>query len=226
MTLFLFAVLLLGAVCTLLWFYRFRQRLAMPLWAMPFFAIAFTFCGLLSVRLFASLENWRFANYDGLSLYGAIFILPAFIALGGRLWHRDMKAVFDVSTLCMITTLLLARFNCLHEGCCMGLALPWAPHLHWPTREVEMVFQAIMIIVLYRRLCRNHAPGTAFPLYMICYGIFRFIEEWFRVNYSAMQFIHVSHLWSILCVLIGISIFTTMTKKPSQRAKKTKRKGD
>ncbi|MBR1764941.1 MAG: hypothetical protein IJ746_06055 [Ruminococcus sp.] len=59
------------------------------------------------------------------------------------------------------------------------------------------------------------------PLLLAAYGAFRFLEEWFRVSGST-SLVHLSHLWSVIAFIVGLSILIEMnstTKKRQAHAK-------
>ena len=151
--------LIAGTLCTALWMGRFRQRLGISKPAILIAAILHTIAGVVCVKLFAGLESFQLTLSGGMSLYGAIFFLPLFYALGAKVFKRDVRQVFDVMTLCVISTLLIVRVNCIVSGCCEGMLLPGSNQLRWPTREIEMVFHGVLLVLFYRRLCRPAVPG-------------------------------------------------------------------
>ena len=202
-----------GTVMSILWLLVFRQRLAASAYAVLPLALAHTVLGVLCVSVFAGLESFRLTITGGMSLYGAIFLLPLCYWLGGRLFHRDLRHVFDVMSLCMISTLIFARINCLISGCCRGLLLPGSNVLRWPTREAEMLFHVVLLVLFVHRLHRQEQPGTIYPLYMICYGVFRFILEWFREGRPLFLGLHPAHLWSLLAAIVGWSIYTVQIQR-------------
>ena len=63
-----------------------------------------------------------------------------------------------------------------------------------------------------------------YPLYMYSYGIFRFIDELFRDADTASLF-HIAHVWCIIALCLGISIYTELKKRNSNPAEKGKARG-
>lgn len=202
-----------GTAMSVLWLWVFRQRLDVRVYAIFPIALVHTVAGVLCVSLFAGLESFRLTISEGMSLYGAIFLLPILYWTSGQFFRRDLRYVFDIMTLCMVSTLILARINCIVSGCCQGLLLPGSNVLRWPTREAEMLFHIILLVLFVRRLRRQEQPGTIYPLYMISYGVFRFIIEWFRAGDALFLGLHPAHFWSLLSVIIGWSIYTVQVQK-------------
>lgn len=147
-------------------------------------------------------EGFRFG---AISTYGVYFICPVLLIFAAKICQKDIRSVFDVFALYAMPSLFLIRCNCLLSGCCGGTEIP-GTGLHWPTREAEMLFYVFMLIFLIRREKNGALKGTAFPLLMIFYGGFRFIEEWFRAA-SGAGMIHLAHLWSLIAIAIGCSVY-------------------
>ncbi|HEX4644313.1 MAG TPA: prolipoprotein diacylglyceryl transferase family protein [Verrucomicrobiae bacterium] len=84
--------------------------------------------------------------------------------------------------------IVLGRIGCLLEGCCLGKVCQpaWftlndhAGTARWPAVPVEIAFNfaAILAFLLLRK---NHRlVGQHFHLYLIAYGLFRFLHEFLR----------------------------------------------
>lgn len=214
-----------GALCSSLWLWAFRRRLDLPPWAAVPAAVLHTLAGLVCVKLFAGLESFQLTLAGGMSLYGAIFFLPLFYFAAGRLFSRPMAPLFDVLTLCMISTLIFARMNCIWSGCCQGLLLPGSNVLRWPTREAELVFHALLLAAFARRLRRQEQPGTVYPLYMMAYGVFRFGEEWFREGTVLFLGLHPAHIWSLLSFAVGCGVYFELRERSRKRTASGKKGG-
>ena len=150
-----------------------------------------------------------------MSLFGAVFFMPLVFWALAKLSGRSAADVFDVLTVCFVFTLMCARLNCMISGCCLGAYIPieGLTHLRFPTRELELLFYVILLSRLWRKVLSGSARGMIYPIYMISYGIFRFVTETLRVSSRANSILHVSHLWALLSLGIGISIYGELQKK-------------
>lgn len=191
------------------WMLYFRKRLSVNGLTVFLLSVLHTFLGVASVKIFAFLEG----TPGGMSLYGAIFFMPLIYALGAKLSKRKMSEVFDIFTPCIIFAMLMARFNCLRGGCCLGTLIPGTDGLRWPTRETEIVFYIILGFFLGRAILKNKTRGRAYPIYMMCYGVFRFIIEFFRENAELWGVFHISHIWSVISAAVGTAAFIVINKK-------------
>jgi hypothetical protein len=167
----------------------------------------FTVVSVASVMLFASLEgllSGQGFHFGAVSTYGLYLIAPLFLLL---LLRRESRAYFDGYALYVLPSMILQRIKCLIEGCCYG-KLIGTTGWRYPTREMEIVFYIVMILVLKKH--NNNDDGRLFPLLMVSYSAFRFFNEFMREGPGV---IHLAHLWSIAVFVIGYSIYAEFKRK-------------
>ena len=206
---FLVIALTVSTLLSWNWLLYFRKQLSLGGITALILAVAHTFAGVLAVKAFAFLEGVP----GGMSLYGAVFFLPLLYWIGAKMTKRPLGTVFDVFTVCVILAMMLARINCLRSGCCLGAFLPGSTSLRWPTRELELVFYAVLLLVLGTRIRKGRSCGSAYPIYMVSYGCFRFVIEFLRVNDSLWGPIHLSHIWSLVSILVGAIAWVLISRK-------------
>lgn len=207
---------ILLAVATLfgyIWLSQCKKKLGINEIAAILLAVLHTVVGLVSVKIFAFLEG----TPGGQSLYGGIFFMPLVYYFGAKIFKRNISDVFDVFAIDMIFTMLCARINCLVAHCCLGLPIPGTEGLCWPTRETEIVFYVALLVWLGRKVGKTKPAGTVYPLYMLSYGIFRFIIEWFRESENFIGIFHISHIWSLVSIAVGGFIYYKIVKKPKNK---------
>ena len=209
-----------GAVFTAVWLVLLRKRLDMPWYAAIPLAILHTVYGVLTVKVFAFLEaGFNTDSLGNMSLFGGVFFMPLAYWLGAKLSKRSYREVFDVFTPCMIFTVMCARINCIVSGCCIGLPIPGMNSVRFPTREAEILFYIILLICLCPRVLKGKYRGQAYPIYMISYGAFRFVEEFFRSADTSSVF-HRAHIWALITLIIGISIYVEIKSETATRKRR------
>lgn len=208
----LFILLGCGTLFNVYWLYRCRERLHLRWLSVLLLSVLHTVLGVLSVKVFALFETGDFSN---MSLFGGVFFMPLFYWGVAKLAKQKAADVFDVFTICLVFTLMCARLNCIISGCCLGAHIPieGLTHLRFPTRELELLFYVILLSRLWRKVLSGSARGMIYPIYMISYGIFRFVTETLRVSSRANNILHISHLWALLSLGIGISIYGELQEK-------------
>ena len=201
-----------GTLFNVYWLHRCRERLHLRWLSVLLLSVLHTVLGVLSVKVFALFETGNFSN---MSLFGGVFFMPLFYWGVAKLAKQKAADVFDVFTICLVFTLMCARLNCIISGCCLGAHIPieGLTHLRFPTREMELLFYVILLSRLWRKVLSGSARGMIYPIYMISYGIFRFVTETLRVSSRANNILHISHLWALLSLGIGISIYGELQEK-------------
>lgn len=201
-----------GTLFNVYWLHRCRERLHLRWLSVLLLSVLHTVLGVLSVKVFALFESGDFSN---MSLFGGVFFMPLFYWGVAKLAKQKAADVFDVFTICLVFTLMCARLNCIISGCCLGAHIPieGLTHLRFPTRELELIFYVLLLSRLWRKVVTGSARGMIYPIYMISYGIFRFVTETLRFSDRTDSILHISHLWALLSLGVGISIYGELQKK-------------
>ena len=209
---FLWIMLSVSAVFTMIWLLLLRERLRMAWYMAIPIAVLHVIYGVFCVRVFARLEG---AGNGAMSLFGAVFFMPVAYYLGARLSKRSVAEVFDIFTVPLVFTLMLARVNCLHAGCCLGQFIT-GTQMRWPTRQAEVLFYIVFLAVMIPKVRKKKTYGNVYPIYMTAYGGFRFIIEFFREVATDTLF-HLSHMWAITAIVLGVSVYIKQRNKTIKR---------
>lgn len=215
-------LLLLGTGTLLSWFWlmKMQNRLNIKWYSALLIAFLHTVYGVATVKVFAALENIGNPEFSGgMSLFGGVFFMPIAYFLGAKITKKKVSEVFDIFTICMIFTVMCARVNCLYAGCCIGNPIPFITDhtVRWPTRELELFFYIILLVILIRKELKEKTHGEIYPIYMMVYGGFRFIVEWFRYSERSLGMIHLAHIWSLIALGIGMSIYMELIAQQVKR---------
>lgn len=204
-----------ATVFTATWLVLMRRRLDVHPAVAVLLAVLAVIYGMLCVKGFAIFEG---DGVGAMSLFGVVFLMPVALFAGAKLFKRPMGEVFDIFTIPMVFTVMLARCNCLHAGCCLGRYM-FGMDMRWPTREIEVLFYLVFLALMIPRVWTRRTKGRAYPLYMAAYGAFRAIIECFRES-SSGTLLHIAHVWAFLALALGLSIYIELnnrTKKPSRK---------
>lgn len=220
----LYILLGIGVIFSIVWVLNFQKELRIKWYAAIIICILIAATGVISAKLFALLEGWIAGEEPGnMSIYGAIFITPLVCVLGSLIFRRPVKTALDVLTVPIVILALLARVNCLFQGCCLGLEIP-GTEIRYPTRGLELAFDVVLIAVLIRLTAKKRFKGTNYPIYLLSYGIFRFIIQWFREPGYMVGPLTLSHIWSIFSIVIGLCFIILLNRTETDSKKDKKRK--
>lgn len=220
---FLYFFLAAGTVFNICWLMHFRDELGISSVKVVIISILHTLYGVLTVKAFAIVESgFNSDSVGNMSLFGGVAFMPLGYLLVSIFTKQKPAKVFDIFTICLMFTLMCARINCIISGCCGGRLIP-GTEFHYPTRELEIAFYIVFLVVLGRKVLNKEGKGTIYPIYMIAYGVFRFIEEWFRTS-SGMYMFHKAHIWALLSLIIGLSIYLELKTRQS-KTNRAKREG-
>ncbi len=212
----LYWLLAIGTLFNIFWLKKFKEQLQISNIAIILLSIFHTIFGVLSVRLFAEIEVLTGLSEGGkLSLFGGIYFMPICYYSLTKILKCKSAQIFDIFTICIIFTLMCARVGCIISGCCQGRLIP-GMDIHYPTREAEMLFYVVLIAILSKKVLCGESKGAIYPIYMIAYGIFRFLEEFFRARIGS-TIIHPAHFWALICLIAGLSIYLELKVTEDKR---------
>ena len=178
-------------------------------------AVLHDIIGYAAMRLLAILEvGGDLSRAANMRLFGAVFILPLLYFAVSRLTKANFGYVMDVASLCLVIGLVFGRLDCLVTGCCQGALIAGSTSLYWPLREVELLYYIGFLVFFAEKIRKERTHGEVYPVFMITYGALRFVLEWFRVEYTtSIGPLHLAHIWALLSLAIGISIYSELISK-------------
>lgn len=127
----------------------------------------------------------------GMVFYGGMIggLLVLFLYL--RHFNLPVPATLDVAAVALPLGQAIGRLGCFSVGCCYGL--PWQhgialPHSLIaprgiplvPTQLIESSFCLLLSVALYLYFRKGPETGSTVRLYLLGYGIFRFLIEFLR----------------------------------------------
>lgn len=162
--------------------------------------------GIIGARLFYVVQFynkefagnfWRIIRIDqgGLVFYGGFLLAIAAIIVYCRMKKLDFIRVLDVFTPAIAIAHACGRIGCFLNGCCYGkvTALPWGvryPANSYPARmtgnaelhpvQLYEAGEMILLFFLFNYLLKKTGRGVPMSLYLIVYGVLRFLNELFR----------------------------------------------
>lgn len=123
--------------------------------------------------------------------------------------HR--KSTGDAFALVLPVSLFVGRMGCFLHGCCLGRPMATGVFsrpdasglLRWPAPQVEAAFQVLIFVILLTLHRRGWLRDRLFFLFLVSYGLFRFVHEFLR--YTPKPFLGFSgyHFLALGTALLG-----------------------
>lgn len=146
-------------------------------------------------------------------------ILGAFLYI--KMYGLDPIKYFNVVAVAVPLGHAVGRVGCFCAGCCYGAPThsSWgvsfpasdvheqATELLHPTQLYEVFYNLIIFAILLYFFTRNkkHKPYFFVSWYLILYGVFRFINEFFRGDeYRGIFLLSTSQWISVVMVILGV----------------------
>ena len=197
--------------------------------------------GLIGARLFFFLYNPEYAK----PLYRIFFIWEGGLVWYGGVIFGGLTALYfikkrkiplwkfaDIVSIALSVGLGFGRIGCTMAGCCYGKVChaPFAliftnPHSAaplgiplYPTQPISSAANFLIAGILYLIYKRRKFPGEVFGFYLILYGVFRFLIEFWRATpKEIMGTFSNNQIISIIMVLIGLVILLYRRKAVEEK---------
>lgn len=190
-------------------------------------AVQWIYNGIRDGKLAESVfgESTGSTFYGGLIGGAAAFLIFYFVWGHLRLKNKEhiscFSKILDIGPCCIALGHAMGRIGCFFAGCChgirtesfLGVYLKNVPHKVYPTQ----LFEAFFLLVLFAFLVLRFLDGKRnnLSVYLIGYGIWRFVIEYLRGDdrgETFVEFLTPSQLTAILLVILGVVLFFLSSK--------------
>ena len=165
---------------------------------------------------------------------GLIGGVACFLAIYFIFRKKYTTRLYEVISLLPCSILIahaFGRIGCFFAGCCygketdsfLGVQFPDLPHPVHPTQLYEAAFLFVLFAVsVYLILKKDFKHNLS--LYLIAYGVFRFLIEYVRGDDRGelVGFVSPSQFWSILMAVAGVAIIFVMNRILNKAAQSEK----
>ena len=221
-----------GILCAFIVFYYFayKKKVEKSFTDFIFYnAIASIVIGFLSASLFQSLYDYierlkynpeakfKFSGsitFIGGLIGGVIFFMLIYFVFRKRYKTRLYEVVYIIPPSILIAH-AFGRIGCFFAGCChgkptdsiLGVKFPRLPQPVHPTQLYESAFLFILFAVCSYLVLKKDFKHTL-SVYLISYGVFRFLIEYLRGDDRGelLGILSPSQFWSVLMILAGVGL--------------------
>ncbi len=156
----------------------------------------------------------------GLSIHGGIFVA----ILAGYIYSIKSKLSFfklaDIVAVVIPLAQGIGRIGCDVFGKPMVNIMPWGilnnGQVVHPVQMYEFILDYILFVILWRRSFKKKFEGELFVIYIIAFPIIRGIVEFFRINPVIWGPFSISHLLSLILIIIGLVIYKLISNKSTE----------
>ncbi len=170
---------------------------------------------------FRPIDNWQQVLYSGRSIIGALI----FGLLGAELAKPFLRYPLppnDRFAAQLPFAFAIGRIGCLSTGCCRGIAYNGPGAITYsdaiprhPIPAYEMLFHVLAGLIAIWLVRNRRMTGCVFSLYLIAYGIFRFLSEFIRETPKSFGSFSAYQWLSIVMVLLGMAFLLKRKRFPA-----------
>ncbi len=203
-----------------------------------FNAIVAIVLGFGSAALFQATYNYIESPEDGFDLQGGITFIGGLIGgvisflVGYAIFRKRYKTrltdVISMCPCCIIIAHAFGRVGCFFAGCCygketdgfLGVQFPRLPNPVHATQLYEAIFLFLLFAICFILLMKKDFKHNL-SVYLIAYGIFRFLIEYLRddARGELIPGITPSQFWGLVMVVLGVAVFFLLRYLEKRSAK-------
>jgi phosphatidylglycerol:prolipoprotein diacylglycerol transferase len=150
----------------------------------------------------------------GLVFYGGFIGAALGALIMARVRKEPVLSLLDFAVTAVPIGHAFGRIGCFVNGCCYGTRWegPWAVWFDGALRHPVQLYEALFNLGLYAFLFwfypRRKKHGTTLALYLVLYGCWRFVGEFFRGDARlGAAGLHVAQWTSVAMIAAGIALW-------------------
>lgn len=189
-------------------------------------------CGCVSIAIglgsaalfqiiFDLLKDSANIRFGAMTFYGGLIGgVIAFIVIF-KYWlkkfypNSSLNDILPIAPACITVAHGFGRIGCFMAGCCygketssiLGVTFPGMTHSVYPTQLFEAIFLLILAVILFILAYKKFFKYNM-CIYLLSYGIFRFMLEFLRGDNRGVTLLLSPSQWiSIIAIIISIILF-------------------
>lgn len=175
------------------------------LWKSIPIALLLSLTGTISTYIWHFIET---GNFNGVSFFGAVFIVPIVFCLVAKLLNVRYCLLMDLCAPAECAMLVIMKTLCFINGCCYGIGLYTSKLgglVRFPSQIVELLNALILVVLLLYLSKQVKNRGTIYYWYMVLYGSSRFVLNFLRDTKPVFLFFGFGSVWALVALFIGVS---------------------
>ncbi|MBQ2715039.1 MAG: prolipoprotein diacylglyceryl transferase [Clostridia bacterium] len=218
------------ACFAVLFFFGKKKGLSAKLVDFIFYAGIIAICGGFgSAALFQAFYNYLATGtfyFGGITFIGGLIGGVVIFLLLYIFWGKKYGKISEITALapsCILIAHGFGRIGCFFAGCCYGMETDGPLGIFTPAIGKTVVptnlYEAIFLFILFGVLTFLYLKKSGkfnLDIYLIAYGVFRFLIEYLRGDYRGdfVPGLSPSQFWSILMIVAGIVLILLKTVYP------------
>lgn len=186
-----------------------RKKYGLNPWQCIVFTLLLAAVGMAGVRLLAIAEHWEdLLEGDpagGMSFFGAVFLVPLLMPLLCRPLRLRRLQTLDLCAPCVAGIVGVMRINCWFNDCCGGRMIEYMGENYTPpTQIIDGTWDFLLMGLLLYLNFNGKREGASYPVFMIGYGVMRFLVEFLRDTEKNWLCLSHGQWFSLIAIAIGV----------------------
>lgn len=205
----------IGLIGMLIYVLKCRKKVNLSVLQSVSFTLLLTVVGLTGAYILGFVQYFKFGS---INMFGTIYIVPLVMPTFGKLFRLTSKQVHDLTAICLAIVNTFVKVGCYFAGCCEGIiTYVGNSYFQWPAQIMGFVGGTIIILWLLRIKAYNKWQGALYPLFMLSYGVMRFILN--SITYIPVKWfgLQPSHWFALVSAVVGLIWFLVYKKHIPQK---------
>lgn len=194
--------------------YKRREKLGISKVLAVLLGVYTAISGLIGAKLMYIFENFSQVLENGITLggvsfYGTVFFMPIAMLVAAAVLKKKRSQAIDFVTPPILLMLAFMRAGCFLNGCCGGISFDVCGLQieSIPTQLIELTMDVGIMCYLLKRVNKKLTYGELYYLFMIMYGIGRFMIEFIRIREISVLGMSNGQIFSVLSVFVGVTVY-------------------
>lgn len=221
---FVYVMIAATVVCIAMQSYVGKRR-GVPLVKCVIMALITLGSGYFGAKLMRLVEA---GTMEGRSFFGTVFLTPVVTIIAARLIRVSVADVLDATAVSCAFVAMFEKIGCSIDGCCQGRVFQFVSDnqikiFQFPSQITESIAGLVIALILLRWLVRGRYSGKLYPLFLVLYGIARFVLNWLRSARPFIWFLPAGNFWSLISIAAGIVCLRVMKCRTENKGKYAER---